>query len=585
MRHTGDISTDYPRLRIAGFSVSGFRYLLEVYALLSTRRWREHRFWAAGPRAVLSRSSWSVRTPTQGRPDDGQTPRWATPVGATRVRLVPPRRPRRVEERPAQQDDPAGEPRERQGRLLQDPHHASRPAVPAAAVADGAYFITESNITGTPREHRVEYTLGSRRIQHYLTTHRQAAGSSCCTPSWDVQRRRVVRQHGDRPPGRRRSDAGAAVEQELRRLPRQPAGQPLHAGHADLRDGVGRLRHVAASAATVRAARTSDKYRERRAVPAAIARSSGRRASIRRRAAWSARSATRCATSSGPASRAGADYYDYFQPVLEYGPRKESDPTYWADGRPRRFSNDAMGLWQSACFLRGGATCTSCHRDPHLPDVDKNPQLAHVEQRALHRLPQRDRRGRDVAHAPPRRTAPGSSCVECHMPQTVLSIKARIRDHSIEPAGAGEHGTRSRFPTPATSATRTRSRRGRWTRSRSGGRMDAARSWWRAPRRSPGGRAGPAGGAGRSARARDGPTTAGPLVQANADRLPAKLSRTARALDAPGHAAKGAAIRQSARAALGLVRREGRRCRSPRDAAGRARRSGACAFAWRRSPG
>jgi len=37
-------------------------------------------------------------------------------------------------------------------------------------VADGAYYITESNITGTPREHRVEYTLGSRRIQHYLTT-------------------------------------------------------------------------------------------------------------------------------------------------------------------------------------------------------------------------------------------------------------------------------------------------------------------------------------------------------------------------------------------------------------------------------
>src|SRR4051794_34672692 len=36
--------------------------------------------------------------------------------------------------------------------------------------ADGAYYIIESNITGKPREHRVDYTLGSRRIQHYLTT-------------------------------------------------------------------------------------------------------------------------------------------------------------------------------------------------------------------------------------------------------------------------------------------------------------------------------------------------------------------------------------------------------------------------------
>ena len=34
---------------------------------------------------------------------------------------------------------------------------------------DGAYFITAS-VTGKPQEHRVEYTLGSRRIQHYLTT-------------------------------------------------------------------------------------------------------------------------------------------------------------------------------------------------------------------------------------------------------------------------------------------------------------------------------------------------------------------------------------------------------------------------------
>ena len=28
----------------------------------------------------------------------------------------------------------------------------------------------------------------------------------------------------------------------------------------------------------------------------------------------------------GPGYTAGADYFDYFQPVLEYGPRKESDP-------------------------------------------------------------------------------------------------------------------------------------------------------------------------------------------------------------------------------------------------------------------
>ena len=77
-----------------------------------------------------------------------------------------------------------------------------------------------------------------------------------------------------------------------------------------------------------------------------------------------------------PGFKAGKDYYDYFMPRLEYDPRPGLDSPYWPDGRPRRFSNDAIGLWQSECFLRGRATCTSCHQDPHEPDVDRNPQLA-----------------------------------------------------------------------------------------------------------------------------------------------------------------------------------------------------------------
>src|SRR5438552_12107528 len=36
--------------------------------------------------------------------------------------------------------------------------------------ADGAYFVTESYLTGKPQDHHVELTLGSRRVQHYLTT-------------------------------------------------------------------------------------------------------------------------------------------------------------------------------------------------------------------------------------------------------------------------------------------------------------------------------------------------------------------------------------------------------------------------------
>jgi len=127
-------------------------------------------------------------------------------------------------------------------------------------------------------------------------------------------------------------------------------------------------------------------------------------------------------------------------PTLEYAPHAQphasQDPPYWADGRPRRFSHDAIGLWQSQCYLKGGATCTTCHSDPHLPNVDRHPELASNTSNALcakchepiaakvaehsrHRLP---KAGADAA-------AP--SCVDCHMPKTVVSIKATMRDHTI----------------------------------------------------------------------------------------------------------------------------------------------------------
>ena len=131
-----------------------------------------------------------------------------------------------------------------------------------------------------------------------------------------------------------------------------------------------------------------------------------------------------------PDFRAGEDYYDYFQPVLEHGSRSDRDPAYWADGRPRRFSNDAIGLWQSECFLRGGATCTTCHYDPHLPDIDRNAQLASTNNGLCTQCHQ-EIGARLTAHTRHRADGAGSSCVECHMPRTVISIKSTMRDHSM----------------------------------------------------------------------------------------------------------------------------------------------------------
>jgi predicted CXXCH cytochrome family protein len=415
-------------------------------------------------------------------------------------------------------------------------------------VADGAYFITESNITGTPREHRVEYTLGSRRIQHYLTTIDKGR-IIVLTPSWDVQRgewfdnMEIVRpDEDDRTPVQQwnKNCFGCHVSQQDNHY--TPATRTYATAWGDFGTSCERC-HGPGSAHV-------EKYRSG-------AHPGGDRAIVRPTRLDPKKSSMVCAQCHslrdviGPGFAAGADYFDYFQPVLEYAPRKESDPTYWVDGRPRRFSNDAMGLWQSACFLRGGATCTSCHRDPHLPNVDKNPQLG-SSNNALCTGCHTAIGEAVTSHTRHLAGSPGSSCVECHMPRTVLSIKARIRDHSLSlPAPENTE----RFAIPNACNECHADQKPSWA-------VDALAKWWPNGRRTrmvaraeafTGGRAArPEALEGLLALAAD--QTAGPLVQANAIGYLSKY-QDGRALKALVAAAKAEApvIRSAALAALGVI--------------------------------
>jgi predicted CXXCH cytochrome family protein len=127
---------------------------------------------------------------------------------------------------------------------------------------------------------------------------------------------------------------------------------------------------------------------------------------------------------------AGDDYYDHFLPILEFSLAPGEDPAYWPDGRPRRFSTDAYGFWQSECYLKGNATCLDCHVVPHNTDVDKNPQLKPDVNTLCTRCHQAEGASL-LSHTHHAEKSAGSSCVECHMPRTVYSIKAEIRDHAM----------------------------------------------------------------------------------------------------------------------------------------------------------
>jgi len=333
---------------------------------------------------------------------------------------------------------------------------------------DGQFFVSESELTGKPQEHRIEYTLGSRRIQHYLTTidHGKMV---VMAPSWDVQRGEwfhnadIIRpDEDDRVAVQQwnRSCVGCHVSRQDQHY--DPATHTYATGWMDFGTSCERCHGPGEAHVKQPAARTIVRP-TRLDAPASTA-VCAQCHSLR--------------TAINPGYAAGNDYYDYFVPTLEYAPparpHASQDPPYWADGRPRRFSNDSIGLWQSACYLRGGATCTTCHADPHLPDVDRNPMLAPAASNALCAKCHQPIAERVVDHSRHRAGSTGTSCVECHMPKTVVSIKSTMRDHTIG-VPAPENTVTYGIPNACTECHKDKP--ASWA-------VDTLRTWWPDGRRS-----------------------------------------------------------------------------------------------------
>jgi tetratricopeptide (TPR) repeat protein len=304
----------------------------------------------------------------------------------------------------------------------------------------GAFYITESYLTGKPQEHRVDYTLGNRRIQHYLTT-LPSGRVIVLPPSWDILRKDWFHSFDIGDPDET-SDVEVQVwnkncyschvsREEKNFDPERNAYQTAwqdFGTNCERCHGPG-SRHVANYSAAKPPTRPA-------------------RDIVMQTRLDAARNTMVCAQCHSfrdiyvEGFSAGADYYDHFLPILEFSQPVDHDPAYWADGRTRRFSNDAFGLWQSECYLKGKATCVDCHVTPHEVEIERNPQLRPDANALCTRC--HPAIGKALSahthHAP---TSTGSSCVECHMPRTVLSIKAEIRDHSMSipvPENTARHG-------------------------------------------------------------------------------------------------------------------------------------------------
>ncbi len=304
---------------------------------------------------------------------------------------------------------------------------------------DGEYFITESRLLGKKTRHPILYTLGNRRIQHYLAW-LEDGRIVVLPPSWDVTRKEWFHNMeivGPEP------ENGMAVQVWNMNC------FGCHVSRQERNFDLGTRTYdtdwIDFGTSCERCHGPGSDHVELYTNPKAVSHDSAIVVQTRLDPARNTMVCAQCHSLRDAISLdfvAGANYFDYFLPQLEYGLPQDHDPAWYVDGSTRRFSNDTLGLWLSRCFLEGGLTCVDCHSDPHDTEIEKNAAIRSEASAICTRC--HEGIGEDVAaHSRHAEASAGSSCVECHMPRNVVSIKAKIRDHGISlpaPENTERHG-------------------------------------------------------------------------------------------------------------------------------------------------
>ncbi len=294
-------------------------------------------------------------------------------------------------------------------------------------VDGGRNWIEEWDPQGRQTRYAVDYTLGSKRIQHYLSKLPDGR-TRVVFPTWDVQKRQWFHSAEIIPTGHY---AEVSVQVWNRHcynchVSQEKQGYDIETDtydttftetgiNCEMCHGPGKP-HVLQIAADSRAADL--KIVNPRKLPPK-------------------EQVLICAQCHAPRVivQNGFDvrrnYYDYYMPsLMHFYIERWFDPPMWADGRMRRFATEGTALWQSQCYLKGEATCMSCH-DPHLNTINRDVRFRDTDVLCT-KCHSRFREANAVTdHTHHSLTGNGSHCIECHMPPTTNMIKDRERDHTI----------------------------------------------------------------------------------------------------------------------------------------------------------
>jgi predicted CXXCH cytochrome family protein len=301
---------------------------------------------------------------------------------------------------------------------------------------DGDYYIQEILPDGSETVYRIDYTLGTKRIQHYLSV-RPDKSMRVTFPTWDVLQNTWI--HGSEIVRTAHNASG-----ELIVLPIQVWNKHCWNCHTSQEEeGFDLLTdtyHTTFAEPGINCEMCHGpgslhiERLERNPKDKVMATANAMRYPKEERM----NDCLQCHTRRIMIKKGyhvGENFYDYYQlKLVDLSFRPASGPPVWAD-RARRFANECILLWESQCFSRGNATCVSCH-DAHQVDMARDPRYKNTD--VLCTQCHKEYLDRKVAAAHTRHPleSKASRCIECHMlPITKKNIKllqnAEIRDHFI----------------------------------------------------------------------------------------------------------------------------------------------------------
>jgi len=123
--------------------------------------------------------------------------------------------------------------------------------------------------------------------------------------------------------------------------------------------------------------------------------------------------------------RPGADFSRCFQMADD-----RVDQSFWPDGTMRIGGREYSGLSKSACYLKGGLSCLSCH-SMHSSDPNKQMRAEMLGDDACTSC--HATQAKDIAkHTHHAADSVGSRCYNCHMPYSSYALFNAVRSHRID---------------------------------------------------------------------------------------------------------------------------------------------------------